>query len=70
MSLYIFHCLESQKFVTYTNVSRQLWSREMTGLSVLRQVSKANLLHVTYFIERIPMGSSYLMDAFQQLCAD
>lgn len=42
----------------------------MTGLSILRQVSEANLLPVTYFIEKLPMGTSYLMDAFQQLCAD
>lgn len=28
-----------------------------TGLSVFRQVCRANLLTVTYFIERIPKGS-------------
>lgn len=42
----------------------------MAGLSVLRQVSKANLSPITFFFEMIPMGNSYQMDAFQQLCAD
>lgn len=30
---------------------------KLTGLSVFRQVCRANLLSVTHFIERIPKGS-------------
>lgn len=62
--------VSEQLFIVLSPILQQLVCREMTGLSLLRQVSCANLSPVTYFIERTPMGTSYQMDAFQQLCAD